>query len=84
MDRVVFDYANTLTTPDNLRAEMEQEAGETEPGPHYIVAAYPRPGAVWSHLVMNHIKELQTKNKTKTIESKDLMPFYLWLMSGKN
>jgi uncharacterized protein (DUF608 family) len=82
MDRVVFDYANTMTTPDNLRAELETEAGETEPGPHYIVAAYPRPGAVWSHLVMNHIKDLQAKNKTKTVEPKDLMPFYPWLLSG--
>jgi uncharacterized protein (DUF608 family) len=82
MDRVVFGYANTLTTPDNLRAELEQEAGDTEKGPHYIVAAYPRPGAVWSHLVMNHIKDLQAKNKTKTIEPKDLIPFYPWLISG--
>jgi hypothetical protein len=81
MDRVVFGYANTLTTPDNLRAELEQEAGEKEAGPHYIVAAYPRPGAVWTHLVMNHIKNLQAKNKTKTIEPKDLMPFYPWLLS---
>ncbi len=81
MDRVVFNYANTLTTPDNLRAELEQEAGETEPGPHYIVAAYPRPGAVWTHLVMNHIKDLKAKNKTNTIEPKDLIPFYPWLMS---
>jgi len=82
MDRVVFDYANTMTTPDNLRAEMEMEAGETEKGPHYIVAAYPRPGAVWTHLVMNHIKDLQAKNKTNTIESKDLMPFYPWLLKS--
>ncbi len=84
MDRVVFSYANTLTTPDNLRAELEIEAGETEAGPHYIVAAYPRPGAVWTHLVMNHIKDLQAKNNTKTIEPKDLMPFYPWLMSVTN
>jgi uncharacterized protein (DUF608 family) len=81
MDRVVFDYANTLTTPDNLRAELELEAGETEAGPHYIVAAYPRPGAVWTHLVMNHVKDLQAKNKTRTIEPKDLMSFYPWLLS---
>jgi uncharacterized protein (DUF608 family) len=81
MDRVVFGYANTLTTPDNLRAELEMEMGETEPGPHYIVAAYPRPGAVWTHLIMNHVKELQAKKNTKTIESKDLIPFYPWLMS---
>ena len=81
MDRVVFNYANTLTTPDNLRAELEMEAGETKPNPHYIVAAYPRPGAVWSHLVMNHIKDLQAKNKTMTIGPEDLMPFYPWLLS---
>ncbi len=81
MDRVVFGYANTLTTPDNLRAELEMEMGETEPGPHYIVAAYPRPGAVWTHLVMNHVKELQAKKNTNTIEPKDLIPFYPWLMS---
>ena len=82
MDRVVFGYANTLTTPDNLRAELEMEAGETEAGPHYIVAAYPRPGAVWTHLVMNHIKDLQAKNKTKTIEPEELISFYPWLMSS--
>jgi uncharacterized protein (DUF608 family) len=83
MDRVVFNYANTLTTPDNLRAELELETGETEAGPHYIVAAYPRPGAVWTHLVMNHIKDLQEKNKTKTIEPEDLIPFYPWLLGGQ-
>jgi len=83
MDRVVFNYANTLTTPDNLRAELELEAGETVAGPHYIVAAYPRPGAVWTHLVMNHIKDLQAKNKTGTIEPEELIPFYPWLLSDQ-
>ena len=82
MDRVVFDYGNSMITPDNLRAELEKEAGETIPGPHYIVAAYPRPGAVWTHLVMNHVKDLQAKNKSKTIESKDLMPFFADLLKG--
>jgi uncharacterized protein (DUF608 family) len=82
MDRVVFDYANTMITPDNLRAELEKEAGESAPGPHYIVAAYPRPGAVWTHLVMNHVKDLQAKTKSQTIESRDLMPFFPELLSG--
>ena len=82
MDRVVFDYANSMITPDNLRAELEKEAGETVPGPHYIVAAYPRPGAVWSHLVLNHIKDIQTKTKSKTVESKDLIPFFSDLLKG--
>jgi uncharacterized protein (DUF608 family) len=82
MDRVVFDYGNSMITPDNLRAELEIESGETVAGPHYIVAAYPRPGAVWSHLVMNYIKALQAKNESKTIESPDLIPFYPDLLKG--
>ncbi|MBN1999120.1 hypothetical protein JW935_16290 [candidate division KSB1 bacterium] len=82
MDRVVFDYANTMITPDNLRAELEQEMGESEVGPHYIVAAYPRPGAVWTHLVLNYVKALQVKTKSKTIVSEDLIPFFSGLLSG--
>jgi hypothetical protein len=71
-----------MITPDNLRAELEKEMGESAPGPHYIVAAYPRPGAVWTHLVMNYIKDLQTRSKSKTIEPKDLMPFFSELLNG--
>jgi uncharacterized protein (DUF608 family) len=75
MDRVVFDYGNSMVTPDNLRAELEKEAGESTPGPHYIVAAYPRPGAAWTHLVMQHIKDLQAQKGTTIIDSKSLMSF---------
>ena len=82
MDRVVFDYGNSMVTADNLRAELEQEAGETKPGPHYIVAAYPRPGAVWTHLVMNRIKDLQAGTKCRTIDSQDLMAFFPELLHG--
>ncbi len=82
MERVVFDYANSMITPDNLRAELEQEAGESAPGPHYIVAAYPRPGAVWTHLVMDYIKDLQAKHKSKTIASEDLIRFLPGLLRG--
>ena len=82
MDRVIFDYANSMITPDNLRAELEREFGETKPGPHYIVAAYPRPGAVWTHLVMNHVKDRQARTKSKTVESKDLIPFFPSLLQG--
>jgi uncharacterized protein (DUF608 family) len=81
MDRVVFDYANTMITPDNLRAEFEKEAGESAPGPHYIVAAYPRPGAVWTHLVLNHIKDVQARTHSKTVDSKDLIPFFSELLN---
>ena len=82
MDRVVFEYGNSMVTPDNLRAELEKEAGESVPGPHYIVAAYPRPGAAWTHLVMNRVKELQAKTKSRTVASKDLMPFFGELLKG--
>ena len=82
MDRVIFDYANSMITPDNLRAELEIEAGESVPGPHYIVAAYPRPGAIWSHLVLNRIKAIQEKTKSKTVDSKDLIPLFSELLKG--
>jgi hypothetical protein len=39
------------------------------------VAAYPRPGAVWTHLVLQFIKDLQAKNNIGTVESKDLISF---------
>jgi uncharacterized protein (DUF608 family) len=82
MDRVVFEYGNSMITPDNLRAELEQEAGESAPGAHYIVAAYPRPGAVWTHLVMNRVKELRTKSANGTVEPADLAPFFAELLGG--
>lgn len=82
MDRVVFDYGNSMITADNLRAELEQEAGETKPGPHYIVAAYPRPGAVWTHLVMNHVKDRQARSKTRNVPIPELTPFFSELLNG--
>jgi uncharacterized protein (DUF608 family) len=82
MDRVIFDYGNSMISPDNLRAELETEMGETKPGPHYIVAAYPRPGAVWTHLVLNHVKDVQAKTKSKTIDSKELISFFGDLLKG--
>jgi len=82
LDRLVFDYGNSLITPDNLRAELEKEAGESAPGPHYIVAAYPRPGAVWTHLALLYIKDLQTRKKIKTIDSPSLISFLSDLMKA--
>ncbi len=75
MDRVVFQYANSLITPDNLRAELEKEEGEPTKEPHYIVAAYPRPGAVLTQIVMQHIKELQERTNSKRIAPEDLKSF---------
>jgi uncharacterized protein (DUF608 family) len=80
MDKVVFQYGNSLITPDNLRAEMEQEMGESAPGPHYIVAAYPRPGAILTHIVMQHVKGIQKKKGTATIDGQALKSFVTDLM----
>src|SRR3990172_7588799 len=68
MDKVIFQYGNSLISPDNLRAELEQEEGESVPGPHYIVAAYPRPGAVMTQIVMQHVKELKQRTGSKKID----------------
>jgi uncharacterized protein (DUF608 family) len=75
MDKVVFQHGNSLITPDNLRAELEKEEGESTPGPHYIVAAYPRPGAILTHLVIQYIKKLQKQMNTIKIDSKQLNSF---------
>ncbi len=80
MDKVIFQHANSLISPDNLRAELEQEAGESAPGPHYIVAAYPRPGAILTQIVIQHIKELQEQTGTTQIDSKELKSFTTNLM----
>ena len=80
MDKVIFQHANSLISPDNLRAELEQEEGESAPGPHYIVAAYPRPGAVLTQIVMQHVKELQKRKGTTIIDSKSLKSFVTTLM----
>lgn len=75
MDKVIFDYANSLISPDNLRAEMEKEDGESTKGPHYIVAAYPRPGAVLTQIVIQHVKDLQKQIGAKKIGSDQLNSF---------
>jgi len=75
MDKVIFQYANSLISPDNLRAELEKEEGETTKSPHYIVAAYPRPGAVLTQLVLQYIKGLRTQTGTTKIGSGQLKSF---------
>lgn len=82
MDKVIFQYANTLTSPDNLRAEPEKEEGESTKGPHYIVAAYPRPGAVLTQLFIQYIKEDQIRTGAARIESKRLKSFMTDLFSN--
>jgi len=80
MDKVIFQHANSLISPDNLRAELEQEEGESAPGPHYIVAAYPRPGAILTQIVMQYVKELQKKTGARKVDSRDLKSFVTSLM----
>lgn len=75
MDKVVFQHANSLITPDNLRAELEKEDGEQAKGAHYIVAAYPRPGAILTQLVVNYIKELQERTNSSRIPPEQLSSF---------
>ena len=80
MDKVIFQHANSLISPDNIRAELEQEEGEMDPKPHYIVAAYPRPGAILTQIVMQHVKELQGRTGSTTIDSEPLNAFVTNLM----
>jgi hypothetical protein len=75
MDKVIFQHANSLISPDNFRAELEKEEGELSKGPHYIVAAYPRPGAVLTQIVIQYIKELQKRTATTKIDSHQLNSF---------
>ncbi|HXY77723.1 MAG TPA: GH116 family glycosyl hydrolase [Candidatus Acidoferrales bacterium] len=72
MDRVIFEHGNSLISPDNLRAELEKEMGEVTKGPHYIVAAYPRPGAVLTQLVIQFIKQSQERTGAKKVGSERL------------
>lgn len=80
MDKVVFQHANSLITPDNLRAELEKEEGESTAGPHYIVAAYPRPGAVLTQIAIQFIREIQRRTASATIDSQQLNSFITALM----
>ncbi len=75
MDKVVFQHANSLITPESVRPTFEKEAGESKPGPHYIVCGYTRPGAIYSQLAMLFIKELQQKTGATIIDSQQLQTF---------
>lgn len=75
MDRVIFQHGNSLITPDSVRPTLEKEKGETKKGPHYIVAGYTRPGAIYTHLVLQFVKEKQMEGKTAVVSSEQLIPF---------
>jgi uncharacterized protein (DUF608 family) len=82
MDKVVFQYANSLITPDNLRAELEQESGETSKGPHYIVAAYPRPGAVLTQIIIQYIREIRKQKGPARVGFEEINSLVNYLFNG--
>jgi hypothetical protein len=85
MDQVIFQYGNSLITPESVRPTFEKEAGESKPGPHYIVGGYPRPGAVLTQLVMQFVKAHQQKTGATKIDSQTLKSFMsdLFMRSGQ-
>jgi len=62
MDKIIFEHGNSLNTAESVRPEYEKQQGETTAGPHYIVASYPRPGAVYDILFLNAIKREWKEN----------------------
>jgi len=66
MDRVIFEYGKSLITPESVRPGFEQEAGEEKAGPHSIVDGYPRPGAVFTQMVLSKRKEIEQAGKIMT------------------
>lgn len=62
MDKIIFNHGNSLNTAESVRPEYEKQEGEKKAGPHYIVASYPRPGAIYDILFLNAIKLEWEKN----------------------
>jgi uncharacterized protein (DUF608 family) len=62
MDNIIFDHGNSLNTAESVRPEYEKQEGEKKAAPHYIVASYPRPGAIYDILFMNAIKREWERN----------------------
>ncbi len=75
MDRVIFQHGNSLISPESVRPGLEREPGETKDGPHYIVAGYPRPGAVLTHVVLQFIKDTKAKMGQVQVDSGHLKSF---------
>jgi len=75
MDNVIFGHGNSLITPESVRPTLEKEKGEIKSGPHYIVAGYTRPGAIFTQLAIQFVKEKQRQTNTYVIDSKQLNSF---------
>jgi uncharacterized protein (DUF608 family) len=73
MDKIIFEHGNSLNTAESVRPKYEKQEGEKDAGPHYIVASYPRPGAVYDILFLNAIKkEWQNNPKAAYISTEKL------------
>jgi uncharacterized protein (DUF608 family) len=55
MDRIIFHHGNSLNTAESVRPELEKQEGEKKAVPHYIVASYPRPGAIYDILFLGAV-----------------------------
>lgn len=83
MDRVIFMHGHSLISPESVRPTLEKEKGETKKGPHYIVAGYPRPGAIFTHLAIQHVKQVQEQTGQQQVEAANLQAFVSELV-GQN
>jgi uncharacterized protein (DUF608 family) len=63
MDKIIFGHGNSLNTAESVRPEYEKQEGEKKAAPHYIVASYPRPGAIYDVLFLNAIKQEWENNQ---------------------
>lgn len=75
MDKVIFQHGHSLISPESVRPTLEKEKGETKKGPHYIVAGYPRPGAIFTQLAIQHVKHLQEQTGKQQVEPAKLQSF---------
>ncbi len=83
MDKVVFQHANSLITPESVRPTFEKEAGESKPVPHYIVCGYTRPGAIFMQLLIQFVKEQQQRSGAIIVGSKQLSSFLASIFGQK-
>ncbi len=85
MDEIIFEHGNSLNTAESVRPEYEQQPGEKKAQPHYIVASYPRPGAVYDMLYLDAIKkEWEKTPDAEYIEPQRLQEIRKGIFSPEN
>ena len=75
MDRVVFDYGNSMITPDNLRAELEQERKRHPGNALHCCRLSPAGRGMDAPCHAAHLRDLQAQKGATIIDSKSLMSF---------